>query len=75
MSEGNVISFPGPTFNELEPEVVLECAKEATLDCVLVLGMTPDGGTYSAASTGDVAEILFMIESFKHHLLAGDYSD
>lgn len=75
MSEDNVIAFPGQTFNELQPEMVLEAAKETKLDCVLILGISPEGGTYSASSTGDVPEILFMLERFKHHLLAGDYSE
>lgn len=41
---------------------------------VLVLGAAPDGALYAAASTGDVALLLYWLEQFKYALLSGEYA-
>lgn len=51
---------------------VLEAAQACT--DVLVLGAAPDGSLYAAASTGDVALLLFWLEQFKFALLSGEYA-
>ena len=41
---------------------------------VLVLGATPEGALYAAASTGDVALLLWWMEQFRYALLSGEYA-
>lgn len=72
MTEGNVIAFPG---HDEDPHLILEDSKHEPLDSVLVLGLTPDGSLYAASSTKDAQEMVWLVETFKHHLLAGDYSE
>lgn len=50
---------------------VLDGARDCTE--VLVLGQATDGSFYAAASTNDVALMVWYLERFKHALLAGEY--
>lgn len=50
---------------------VLDGAKLCTE--VLVLGWTEDGTLYAASSEPDSAAVLWLIETFKHKMFAGDY--
>ena len=64
-----------PSFNtrlDIPPERVLDAAKEAKLDDVLVIGRTNDGELYMACSTGDGPEILWLIENAKGYILNPD---
>lgn len=61
-----------PSFNtrlDIPPERVLEAAKEAGLDQVIVIGRTKDSDLYMASSTGDGPEILWLIECAKGYIL------
>lgn len=70
----NVVDFTGTTFADVPVENVLDGAKKEGLDLVFVIGLHPDSDeVYSASSTGDVAEILLLLERWKHKLLSGDY--
>lgn len=73
MSE--VIAFSGHTKLDIEPARVLEAAVAHNLETVLVLGLDSEGGLYAAGSTSDVAAVLYMIETFKHKLLSGNYGE
>ena len=69
----NVITFPGFTRLDLNPDTVLEQAK-GSLKTVLVLGIDlEDNVTYFSSST-DVEKILFTVENFKFSLLRGDFN-
>lgn len=67
----NVIKFTGATTNDIEPDVILESAKNEMLSECLVIGFQPDGQLYFAGSTGDVGQILTMIELAKKQLMDG----
>lgn len=65
-----IIQFTGKTKNEIEPDVILEKAKGNVIEC-LVIGFQPEGKLYFAGSTGDVGQILTMIELAKKQLMDG----
>lgn len=55
------------------PDTILEAAKGVYKDC-LILGWDTEDCLNVRATTGlTVSEIIFIIEKFKHKLLAGDY--
>jgi hypothetical protein len=51
---------------------VLDAAKGELTDC-LVIGYDNNEDLYVACTHGDKAQILLMINTFKHKLLNGDY--
>ena len=51
---------------------VLDGARDCTE--VLVLGTAADASFYAAASTNDVALVVWWLERFKHALLSGEYA-
>ena len=65
----NIISFKGTTIGEIPVEKVLEAAKSAGLENVLVVGRKINGSMYMASSTGDNKEILWLIENLRHYLM------
>lgn len=65
-----IIQFTGKTKNEIGPDVILDKAKGEVIEC-LVIGFQPDGQLYFAGSTGDVGQILTMIELAKKQLMDG----
>lgn len=62
-----------PTLADVPTENVLEAAKGARLDPVLVLGFDEQGELYARSSTGHEGVMIHLIELFKHRLLAGNY--
>lgn len=69
MSEGNVIHFGGVTSLDIPCEKILQGALARKLDTVLVLGWTEAGEMYASCSSGDIPEVLFLLEKFKMELL------
>lgn len=65
-----VIPYRGITRLNLPVERVLEMAKEAELEGVVILGYTKDGDEYAASSyaSGDI--VVWLLERTKHRLLA-----
>jgi hypothetical protein len=65
----NVITMP----TRLNPDHVLECAK-GEYQTLFIIGMDKDG-VMDVRAGGDitVAELVFLLEKFKHKLLAGEY--
>ena len=57
---------------DLPPDRILEGAK-GKLEAVILIGRTPEGGSYFGSSTADKAQIVFMLESMKHDILAGEF--
>ena len=70
----NVIQFSGDTRLDIDPDKVLEGAK-GELKSVLVIGECKDndGRHWFASSTTDAGQLLWLIETFKHKLMAGDF--
>jgi hypothetical protein len=64
-----VIRFTGITTLDLEPEVILDSAKEAGLEGVVVLGFREDGSEYFASSYADGGTVLWLMEKLKKQLL------
>ncbi len=55
-----------------KPDAVLTEAV-GNYETVLIIGWDHDGAHDVRASTGSIGELLHLMESFKHKLLAGDY--
>ncbi len=70
---GEVVTLGAATVLDLPAERVLSAAQEAALETVLVLGIAPDGESYEAATTGDKGLLLYLMERFRHKLMAGDF--
>ncbi len=68
---GDVIRPRFQTKGPVPVDKVLDGARD--LEEVLVIGWDKDGDIGAGSSTGDVAELLHLIERFKFKLLAGDF--
>lgn len=61
-----IVPFTGPTRLDIEAEKVLDEAKKTGLSSVVVVGYTVDGEVeYFASSTGDGAEVVWLLERAK----------
>jgi hypothetical protein len=69
MSDDNVIQLSVPTTLDIPPERVLEGALKADLNMVLVLGWTEAGEMYASCSSGNIPEIVFLLEKMKMEVL------
>ena len=69
MSESNVIQFHGNTTLDIPCDRVLQGAQEAKLKTVLVIGWDENDQMYSACSTGDNRETLWLLKRFETGLL------
>lgn len=58
---------------EMLPRHLLNAAANVNLDTVLILGWTKNSEPYAACNNGDKRVLLWLLERFKHKLLAGDY--
>jgi hypothetical protein len=67
--EDNIVDFPGGTLLDIPVDKVLEGAKEASLDQVVIIGSRSDGSTYLAFSTSDLYQILWFLENAKMDVL------
>lgn len=65
----NVCMFTGETYLDIPSDRILKSAIDENIENVIVLGRDPEGRLYFAASSGDVAEILLMLEVAKRDLL------
>ena len=68
MSASNVVPIGGVTRLDLPVDRVLEGAK-GTLDGVVILGYSEDGGEYFASTYADGGDVLWLLERCKHLLL------
>lgn len=70
----NVIQGHFYTRLDIDPNKVLDGAKDK-LSNVLVIGYEKDSDEiYFAASTSKTAELIFMLEKFKFKVLRGDFN-
>ena len=67
----NVIDWPGITTLDLEPDKVLQGAKNQ-LDDVLVLGWDKDGLLWISGSKAKKADALWLLECAKQSLLEAE---
>lgn len=65
---------PAETKLDVDARKVLQGAIDQEVGTALVLGYTPDGEFYAASSTGDGGTLLYLLETFKHKLMAGDFA-
>ncbi len=66
---GDVIPLPIVTRLDVNPERVLESAKDAGLEGVVVIGFDKDGNEYFASSYADGGTVLWLLERLKKKLL------
>jgi hypothetical protein len=69
MLDDNIVDFPGGTLLDIPVDKVLEGAKDASLEQVVVVGVKEDGSTYLAFSTSDLYQILWFLENAKMDVL------
>lgn len=65
----NVIEFPGETTVDIPVEKVLECARKAGLDKLVLVGQYPDGSFYFAGNTSDCMLINWLLDQAKKDTL------
>lgn len=70
MSADNVVPFRGVTRLNLPTDRVLETAKEAVDEHVMVLGWDKDGSLYFSSSVASGPECLWLLECAKAALLS-----
>jgi hypothetical protein len=66
---GDVIRPDFITKHDIPAEDVINGAKDAKFESVMVVGWTKDEGHYLASSTGDAAEMLFILELAKKRVI------
>lgn len=65
----NVVNLPCVTTHNLSPERVLDAAKQAYLEGVVVLGWEKGGAPYFASSIADGGDVMWLMELCKKRLL------
>lgn len=68
--QNSVAKPPKYTSEDVPPKRVIEAARAANLNSVIIIGRTPDGALYAAASESDVAHVLFDIELASRQIMA-----
>ncbi len=71
----NVVDFNGITKLDLDPDRVIQKAKDEGLEGVIVLGYTSDGEEYFASSYADGGTVNWLLDRCKQKLLMVDESD
>jgi hypothetical protein len=66
---GEVVYPPFVTCLDIPAERVVEAAKEADLESVVVLGYDRDGDEYFASSFAGSPEVIYLMERLKKKLL------
>ena len=65
----NIIQFTGTTTVDLPVDQILDKAKEAGLQTVVVIGDNKDGELYIASSQGRVCMATFLLQRALHALM------
>lgn len=68
-NDNNVVDFTGPFFGHIDPERVLNGAKERGLAEVVIVGEDEDGELYIAFSSEHTAEVILLLERAKHRVI------
>ncbi len=67
-----VVPFPGDTKIDEPPEGVLEKAKAWGMERCIVLGWKEDGTFCFGGSFSELGEIILLLRSGEHHLMAAN---
>jgi len=70
---GDILRFTGSTSLDLDPERITSGLDPEEFDEILVLGWSKDDDLIVSASTGKKAKLLYLIEQFRHDLMAGTF--
>jgi hypothetical protein len=65
----NLRLFPGVTPLNHDPDVMLELAKNAKLDEVVILGFDKDGEFFFSSNKSDGGGVLWLLEMARHELM------
>jgi hypothetical protein len=65
----DVISFPGVTKLDLDPERVLRKAMEAGVTEVVIVGFDKGGNDYFASSVADAGNVIYHLRRAEHRLM------
>lgn len=68
-----ILKFGGGTYLDVPNEKVLDGAKAADLESVLVLGWNKDGTFYAASSDGELGHNTLLAQRFIHAVMTGDF--
>lgn len=58
-----------PGTGERDPDAILECARNAGLEAVVILGWTGEDTLYFSSSYSELRDVLWDVELVKKHLL------
>lgn len=64
----NVLLFPGLTPLPFNANVMLDKAKKADLESVVIVGYDKDDEFFFSSSLGDGAQVVWLLEKAKHEL-------
>lgn len=70
---GDIVDFNGKTFMDIDCKKILDAVDPDEMDLVMVLGWSKEDNLYASSSSSDIAEMIYLMELFKHKLLNGDY--
>lgn len=65
----NVAIFPGVTPLDFDADVMLDAAKKADLESVVIVGYTKEGAEFFSSSISSGPEVLWMLERARMELL------
>lgn len=66
---GVIVKFPAATVVDMDPEKVLDAAREQLFDDVFVFGSTRSGPLYLSGSTADLGRFLIYVEQLKRQMI------
>ena len=69
MAKDNVHIFPGITPYNMVPDVMIEGAKKADLEGVIILGVDKQGEFFFSSSYADGADVLWWLEMARLKLM------
>ena len=69
---GEVVILNTITKLDIPPERILDAAKKADLESVVILGYTKEGKYYGASSLADGGDVLWLMEITRDKLLNWD---
>lgn len=65
----DVVIFPGETNLPFDANVMLDSAKKADLECVIIIGIDKDGDLFVSTSLGDRYEMLWHLKQAEKAIL------
>jgi len=72
MTDENVVKFPSK--KDLDPNAVLDDAKDKLKDCIL-LGITKDGEAYYSICADSPQQVIYLLRMLEHYVINSELSD